>query len=133
VSHLPGGTVPDQHPRHGQRLAVLAEPTVHRGGAVPPRATTHQADAVANHIASLAAPETLLVGHSTGGVIAVETAIRHPRLAARLVLDSNLPITPRAQAAKQAHATKADAPDWRRLLLVDMRNAWGHDNDLASQ
>lgn len=54
----------------------------------PPRTLTieRNADVVAGLLAERGYPDVTLVGHSMGAQIAVETAVRHPGLAARVVL-----------------------------------------------
>ena len=63
----------------------------------------------------------LLIGHSTGGVIAlraVADGLVRPR--ALVVIDSNVPVTDIALAARAAKARLAARPDWRSVLRASL-------------
>lgn len=63
----------------------------------------------------------LLIGHSTGGVIAlraVADGLVRPR--ALVVIDSNVPVTDTALAARAAKARLAVRPDWRSVLRASL-------------
>lgn len=63
----------------------------------------------------------LLIGHSTGGVIAlraVADGLVRPR--ALVVIDSNVPVTDTALAARAAKARLAARPDWRSVLRASL-------------
>nr|WP_276610804.1 alpha/beta fold hydrolase [Kineococcus siccus] len=67
-----------------------------------------------------------LVGHSTGGVVALLLALARPDLVTRLALvDANVPVTPAALAAKRARVAAVDGPGWHAELVDAMTRAWG--------
>ncbi|NIZ93002.1 alpha/beta fold hydrolase [Kineococcus rubinsiae] len=67
-----------------------------------------------------------LVGHSTGGVVALLLAVARPDLVARLaLLDANVPVTPQALAAKRSRVAAVDGPGWHGVLVEAMTSAWG--------
>ncbi|WP_432511576.1 alpha/beta fold hydrolase [Kineococcus sp. SYSU DK001] len=95
----------------------------HRGAPPVPRVSLA---AVAARIAEQVPPGSVLVGHSTGGVVGLLVAVRRPDLVSRLVvLDSNLPVTADALARKAARAAQVRSPRWREVLEESMRTAWG--------
>nr|WP_246315945.1 alpha/beta fold hydrolase [Kineococcus aurantiacus] len=103
----------------------------HHGTPALPAATL---DAVAERVAGQVAEQVagrvpggaVLVGHSTGGVVGLVVAARHPGLLSGLVLlDANLPVTPDALARKVARSREVLAPGWREVLEDSMRTSWG--------
>ncbi|WP_432547478.1 alpha/beta fold hydrolase [Kineococcus sp. SYSU DK004] len=84
------------------------------------------ADGLAGGPADGPAGPAVLVGHSTGGVVALVVAARRPELVAGLVLvDSNVPVTADALAAKRARAGRVRSGPWPDVLVTSMRTAWG--------
>lgn len=111
-------------PHHGPVLPV--ELPGHR--AEPPLPGTATLDAVVAHVAGRLRGHgpVDLVGHSTGGVVGLLVAVRHPGLVRRLVmLDANVPVTAAALARKRSRARAAEGPDWRGVLVSSMRSSWG--------
>jgi len=81
---------------------------------------------VARRLDALGVRAAALVGHSTGGVVALRLAAARPDLAGRLVLvDANVPVTPHALAAKRSRVAAVDRPDWHDILVAAMTSAWG--------
>ncbi|MFI8725235.1 alpha/beta fold hydrolase [Micrococcus luteus] len=103
--------------------ALPGHPGPDAGGQDRPRAARPATDAdpvrdAAHTWAAQAGPVPgLLIGHSTGGVIAlraVADGLVRPR--ALVVIDSNVPVTDTALAARAAKARLAARPDWRSVL-----------------
>lgn len=81
---------------------------------------------VVDAIAAQVPAGSVVVGHSTGGIVGLEVALRFPALVAGLaVLDSNLPVTPDALARKTSRAAEVQGPRWREVLEESMRSSWG--------
>lgn len=81
---------------------------------------------VARRLDALGVRAGALVGHSTGGVVALLLARTRPDLAGRLVLvDANVPVTPDALAAKRSRVAAVERPDWQNVLVEAMTSAWG--------
>jgi len=81
---------------------------------------------VAGRLDALGVRGAALVGHSTGGVVALLLAARRPDLAARLaLLDANVPVTPEALAAKRSRVAAVEGPGWHDVLVEAMTSAWG--------
>ena len=107
--------------------ALPGHPGTDAGGQDRPRAarSATEADLVldaARTWAAQAGPVPgLLIGHSTGGVIAlraVADGLVRPR--ALVVIDSNVPVTDTALAARAAKARLAARPDWRSVLRASL-------------
>jgi len=83
-------------------------------------------DTVVDRIAEQVAPDSVVVGHSTGGIVGLLLAVRYPSSVRSLVvLDSNLPVTPEALARKVSRADEVHGENWRVVLEDSMRNSWG--------
>ncbi|NAZ86252.1 alpha/beta fold hydrolase, partial [Kineococcus indalonis] len=108
--------VPLELPGHGAEEALAG-----------PAGLEAVAARVRRRAAQLAGPGPVdLVGHSTGGVVGLLLAARHPGAVRRLVLlDSNVPVEPAALAAKRARAAAVRAEGWHAVLVASMRTAWG--------
>lgn len=107
----------------GFDVRALELPGHHGAPAVAGRASL---DAVAEEVATRVPAGSVLVGHSTGGIVGLVIAARHPSLVERLVLlDSNVPVTPEALARKVARAADVRGPVWRTVLEESMRSSWG--------
>ena len=107
--------------------ALPGHPGTDAGGQDRPRAvrSATEADLVldaARTWAAQAGPVPgLLIGHSTGGVIAlraVADGLVRPR--ALVVIDSNVPVTDTALAARAAKARLAARSDWRSVLRASL-------------
>ena len=107
--------------------ALPGHPGTDAGGQGRPRAARPATDAdpvldAARTWAAQAGPVPgLLIGHSTGGVIAlraVADGLVRPR--ALVVIDSNVPVTDTALAARAAKARLAARPDWRSVLRASL-------------
>ena len=107
--------------------ALPGHPGTDAGGQGRPRAARPATDAdpvldAARTWAAQAGPVPgLLIGHSTGGVIAlraVADGLVRPR--ALVVIDSNVPVTDPALAARAAKARLAARPDWRSVLRASL-------------
>ena len=107
--------------------ALPGHPGTDAGGQGRPRAALPATDAdpvldAARTWAAQAGPVPgLLIGHSTGGVIAlraVADGLVRPR--ALVVIDSNVPVTDTALAARAAKARLAARPDWRSVLRASL-------------
>lgn len=98
----------------------------HRGQ--PPLPGTATLDAVVEDVARRLRGRgpVDVVGHSTGGVVGLVLAGRHPGLVRRLVLlDANVPVTPEALATKRSRVAAVEGPGWRDVLVTSMRSSWG--------
>lgn len=107
--------------------ALPGHPGMDAGGQDRPRAARPATDAdpvldAARTWTAQAGPVPgLLIGHSTGGVIAlraVADGLVRPR--ALVVIDSNVPVTDTALAARAAKARLAAHPDWRSVLRASL-------------
>jgi pimeloyl-ACP methyl ester carboxylesterase len=95
----------------------------HRGAPALPVVSL---DAVVDRIAEQVPSGSVVVGHSTGGIVGLVLAVRHPDLVTSLViLDSNLPVTAEALARKVSRADEVRGENWRVVLEDSMRNSWG--------
>ncbi|PRY11793.1 alpha/beta fold hydrolase [Kineococcus rhizosphaerae] len=95
----------------------------HRGAPPLPEASL---EAVAARVGEQVPAGSVLAGHSTGGVVGLLVAVRHPGLLSGLVLlDANLPVTADALARKTSRAAAVLGPRWRRVLEESMRTSWG--------
>jgi len=119
----------------------------------PAQWTWHRwADDVAELCAALDISDPILVGASSGGLVAMHCAIRHPRLVAGLVLDSTLGVPTtldetvgvfqrlggrRAALAARRYLggdTGQDvAHDWAKLCMPLYSNSANHERDLADR
>lgn len=67
----------------------------------------------------------ILVGHSTGGVVAMQAAtLDQAPVAGVIVIDSNVPIHPLAVEEKLAKAQIANEPDWRSRMRASLLADW---------
>ena len=107
--------------------ALPGHPGTDAGGQDRPRSARPATDAdpvldAARTWAAQAGPVPgLLIGHSTGGVIAlraVADGLVRPR--ALVVIYSNVPVTDTALAARAAKARLAARPDWRSVLRASL-------------
>ena len=107
--------------------ALPGHPGTDAGGQGRPRAARPATDAdpvldAARTWAAQAGPVPgLLIGHSTGGVIAlraVADGLVRPR--ALVVIDSNVPVTDTALAARADKARLAARSDWRSVLRASL-------------
>ncbi|MCT1869011.1 alpha/beta hydrolase [Micrococcus luteus] len=99
-----GASDPDRH--RAARPATDADPVL---------------DAARTWAAQAGPVPGLLIGHSTGGVIAlraVADGLVRPR--ALVVIDSNVPVTDTALAARAAKARLAARSDWRSMLRASL-------------
>ncbi|HEY1943930.1 MAG TPA: alpha/beta hydrolase [Roseiarcus sp.] len=102
---------------HGRRALAVDLPGHGRSEGPPLTEIGALADWTARVIEAAGAKSAALVGHSMGALIALESAARRPRLAARLVLvgvSATMPVHPDLLAA-----AKANSP-----LAVDMVSLW---------
>lgn len=110
----------------GSAVHLVDLPGHHGTPALPTASLEAVAERVAELVADRAPAGSVLVGHSTGGVVGLVLAVRHPGLLSRLVLlDANVPVTADALARKVSRAAAVLAPGWRSVLEESMRTSWG--------
>lgn len=79
----------------------------------------------ASHVADQITSCRVLVGHSTGGVVAMLMAAMAAGNAERLVIiDSNAPVSSDAVARKLVKADIAERPDWRVQMKHSLKRDW---------
>jgi pimeloyl-ACP methyl ester carboxylesterase len=91
------------------------------------------ADAAAHELAVRNYTDSLLVGHSAGGLVALHIAVHHPHLAAGLVvIDSNAALSQAARDANRRTREAAEVGSWRAGFTEAMAYSWGPDDGAAA-
>lgn len=89
------------------------------------------AEVVANDLRANGDVGCVLVGHSTGGAVALQIAAHDAGLlSAAVVIDSNVPVSEDAQRHKLARAERAASDTWHQELMLSMTAAWGDRDTL---
>lgn len=74
----------------------------------------------------------VLVGHSSGGAVAIELAARRPGLARAVVgLDATIPFAPQVLAGTEALLAALRGPDWRDAMATHIRRGYRACDDPA--
>jgi pimeloyl-ACP methyl ester carboxylesterase len=91
------------------------------------------ADELAGLCAELGAEKPVLVGHSLGGMIAVELGARYPSLPSALVLVEPGPIAPRPETAEffRGFADRLEGPDGEAIRREYVQDMGARDEGLA--
>ncbi|GGV73704.1 hypothetical protein GCM10010277_87570 [Streptomyces longisporoflavus] len=76
----------------------------------------------------------VLVGHSAGGLIALQTAVDLPALVhGVVVLDTNIAIGEADRQANRIRARESETNDWRSYFMASMASAWGEGTAATAQ
>jgi len=104
---------------HGRNVLAVDMPGHGRSGGAPLESITDMADWIVDMLDAAGVDKAMVVGHSMGSLVAMETAARHPDRVSKLALiatASPMPVSdPLLNAARE---NKHDA--------FDMINLWGH-------
>jgi pimeloyl-ACP methyl ester carboxylesterase len=100
----------------------------HEGYSIP-----ELADDVAALCAAIGIARPVVVGHSLGGMIAVELAARYPALASALVLVDPGPIDPAPETVEffSGFAEQLEGPDGETIRRTYVADMGAHDEELA--
>jgi pimeloyl-ACP methyl ester carboxylesterase len=92
------------------------------------------ADDVAALCASAGIEQPVVVGHSLGGMIAVELAARHPALPRALVLVDPGPIDPRPESVRffESFVAQLEGPSGEEVRRLYVRDMGARDEELAA-
>jgi pimeloyl-ACP methyl ester carboxylesterase len=87
-------------------------------------------DAVSDELRARRLKGVVLVGHSAGGLVAMNIAVTHPDFVCGvLVIDSNIAVTAADRRANRRRAEESEAGDWRRHYMASMRDSWGPEGE----
>jgi pimeloyl-ACP methyl ester carboxylesterase len=104
---------------HGRNVLAVDMPGHGRSGGAPLENITDMADWMVDMLDATGVDKAMVVGHSMGSLVAMETAARHPERVSKLVLiatASPMPVSdPLLNAARE-----------NRHDAFDMINLWGH-------
>ncbi|MEH0109812.1 alpha/beta fold hydrolase [Tersicoccus sp. MR15.9] len=121
-----------RHLAHRHRVVRLDLPGTGRslawGEALPRLDVTGTAAAIADRLDRDAVAPRVVVGHSAGGIVALEVARRLGSVRGAVLIDTNLPTDPRQVRDKQDRAAALDRlpPDeLRAAFTASMRRSWG--------
>jgi len=90
------------------------------------------ADAIVSELSVRGHENSIIVGHSAGGLIALRIAVQTPELAsAVLALDTNIALSGASLEANKARAERAEQGNWRDCFMASMEDAWGVDDGAA--
>lgn len=109
---------------HGYAVLAVDLPGHGRSPGTPHQTIAAMADWVADLIAAAGLEAAHVVGHSMGSLVALDTAIRHPRSVASLALLGAA--VPMAVGEPFLAAAKDDSP-----AALDMQSVWGHVRHVA--
>ncbi|MET7466832.1 alpha/beta hydrolase [Nonomuraea sp. NPDC005501] len=88
------------------------------------------ADAVLDELRVRKLRGVVLVGHSAGGLVALDIAVAHPDLVSGvLLIDSNMALTAADRRVNRRRAEESETGDWRRHYMASMRDSWGPDDE----
>jgi pimeloyl-ACP methyl ester carboxylesterase len=83
--------------------------------------------AVERELRTLACQGAVVVGHSAGGLVALQLAVTRPDLVSGIVLlDTNTALTESDHRANRIRAQRSDVGDWRGHFIESMADAWGN-------
>jgi pimeloyl-ACP methyl ester carboxylesterase len=115
----------------GHRLLSLDLPGHGESPPLPSGAHTvaSMSRAVGRELADRGHRAVVLVGHSAGGLVALELAVARPELVRGIVLlDTNIVLSDKDRRTNRDRATESEKGEWRRYFLSSMLAAWGDDH-----
>lgn len=106
---------------HGFNVLAVDLPGHNRSGGTPLPSIGSLADWIALLLDALHVPQAMLVGHSMGSLIALETAARHPEQVSKIALVA-------AAFPMKVSDALLDAAAHRQDEAIDMVNVWSHSS-----
>jgi pimeloyl-ACP methyl ester carboxylesterase len=105
-------------PGHGESASFH----VGRYGVVP------VAEAVSVDLTERGHQDIMLIGHSAGGLVALQIAVTLPKLVRGVtLLDTNIALTEAELRANRVRSVESDNDEWRQYFMASMTEAWGED------
>lgn len=99
-----------------------------------PYTIASMARAVGSELLARGYQRVVLVGHSAGGLIALQTAVDLPALVdGVVVLDTNIVLGEADRQTNRSRARESETNNWRSYFMASMASAWGEGSVATAQ